>query len=254
MNLTDLKWPDVAAFDKNTPVVIPIAALEQHGRHMPVFTDSMLLGEVIRRISNDDRLKERVLFTPLMWLGNSEHHLDFAGSMSAAPRVYLDLLRDMAENFLFHGFTRIVLLNGHGGNIVPAQQAVFELRQKYRKRSDLLLLSSTYWTLGGKPHEVDKSIKQQRMGHACEWETSMMLRINPHLVGDLSQVEPIDFGDPFEPAHRGWITKDRTSPGHIGDPRQATAEKGETIFRVFSEDVVRLLARVLAWDGKSWNG
>jgi creatinine amidohydrolase len=254
MNLTDLKWPDVAALDKNTPVLIPIAALEQHGRHMPLFTDSLLLGEVIRRVSTDERLKDRVLFSPLMWLGNSEHHLDFAGTMSAAPRVYLDLLRDMAENFLFQGFTRIVFLNGHGGNIVPAQQAVFELRQKYRKRSDLLLLSSTYWTLGGKPHEVDPSIKQQRMGHACEWETSMMLRIRPELVGDLQQVEPVAFGDPFEPAHRGWTTKDRTSSGHIGDPRQATAEKGETIFRVFSEDVVRLLERILAWDGKSWNG
>lgn len=254
MNLTDLKWPDVAALDHNTPIVIPIAALEQHGRHMPLFTDSMLLGEVVRRVSTDERIKDRVLFAPLMWLGNSEHHLDFSGTMSASPRVYLDLLRDMAENFLFQGFTRIVFINGHGGNIVPAQQAVFELRQKYRKRGDLLLISSTYWTLGGKPHEVDKSIEQQRMGHACEWETSMMLRINPHLVGDLTQVEPVGFGDPFEPAHRGWITKDRTSPGHIGDPRQATAEKGETIFRVFSEDVVRLLERILAWDGKSWNG
>ena len=113
---------------------------------------------------------------------------------------------------------------------------------------------TTTGRVSGKPHEVDPSIKQQRMGHACELETSMMLRINPHLVGDLSQVEPIPFGDPFEPAHRGWITKDRTSPGHIGDPRQASAEKGETIFRVFSEDVVRLLERILAWDGKSWNG
>ncbi|MBC7852724.1 MAG: creatininase family protein, partial [Pirellulaceae bacterium] len=127
MNLTDLKWPDVAALPRITPIVIPIAALEQHGRHMPVFTDSMLCGEVIRRVS--ENLQDRVLFTPLMWLGNSEHHLDFAGTMSAAPRVYLDLLRDMVENFLFHNFTRIVLVNGHGGNIVPAQQAIFELRQ-----------------------------------------------------------------------------------------------------------------------------
>ena len=83
-----------------------------------------------------------------MWLGNSQHHIDFAGTMSAAPRTYLDTLSDMAENLLIHGFRRIVLLNGHGGNIVPAQQAVFEVRQKYRWRSDLLLLAATYWTLG----------------------------------------------------------------------------------------------------------
>src|SRR5688572_7126641 len=127
MHLTDLKWPDVAALNKDIPVVVPIAALEQHGRHMPLFTDSLLLGEVIRRVS--DAMRGRVLFAPLMWLGNSEHHLDFPGTMTASPRIYLDLLRDMVENFVFHNFTRIVLVNGHGGNIVPAQQALFELRQ-----------------------------------------------------------------------------------------------------------------------------
>ena len=82
----------------------------------------------------------------------------------------------------------------------------------------------------------------------------MVLRIAPQLVGDLSQVEPVDFGTGFEPAQRAWITKDRTAPGHIGDPRFATSEKGETLFRVFSADVVALLERMIAWDGKSWNG
>jgi creatinine amidohydrolase len=173
--------------------------------------------------------------------------------MTASPRLYLDLLRDMAENFLFQGFHRILVLNGHGGNIVPAQQAFFELRQKYRQRDDLCLLTTTYWTLGGQPHKVDPLIKQQQMGHACEWETSMMLRIHPHLVGDLSKTEPVEFGAGFAPAHRAWITKDRTVPGHIGDPRFATAEKGETIFRVFTADVVALLERMLAWDGAAWD-
>jgi creatinine amidohydrolase len=252
VQLADLKWTDVAALSRDTPIVIPIAALEQHGRHMPLFTDSLLLGEVIRRVA--ERLTGRVLFTPLMWLGNSEHHLDFPGTMTASPRVYLDLLRDMVENFVFHDFRRLVLVNGHGGNIVPAQQALFELRQKHRDRSDLLLLSTTYWTLGGKPNEKDPSLVQSRMGHACEWETSMMLRIAPHLVGDLSKVQPVPFGNPFEPASRAWITKDRTEPGHIRNPRGATAEKGELILRTFADDVVSLLARVLAWDGKSWDG
>jgi creatinine amidohydrolase len=251
VELLELKWPDVAALPKDTPIVIPVAALEQHGRHLPVFTDSLLLGEVLRRAKQ--LLHDRVLFTPLMWLGNSEHHLDFPGSMSASPRAYLDLLKDMAENFLFHGFRRIVIVNGHGGNIVPAQQALFELRQKYRQRDDLLLLSATYWTLGAEPHKVDPNIKQQQMGHACEWETSMMLRLRPELVGDLTKVEPVELGNRFAPAHRAWITRDRTAPGHIGDPRFATAEKGETMFRVFTAGVVAFLERVLAWDGKGWD-
>jgi creatinine amidohydrolase len=252
VQLAELKWSEVAPLSRDLPVAIPIAALEQHGRHMPVFTDSMLLGEVIRRVG--EQMQSEALFAPLMWLGNSEHHLDFPGTMTASPRVYLDLLKDMVENFLFHDFRRIVLINGHGGNIVPAQQALFELRQKNRERRDVLLLSATYWTLGGKPYEGETSFVQRRMGHACEWETSMMLRIAPHLVGDLNAVAAVEFGNPFEPAHRAWITKDRTETGHIGDPRTASAEKGEILFRTFAADVVSLLRRVSAWDGRSWDG
>jgi creatinine amidohydrolase len=89
MNLADLTWPDVKNLSRDTPVVIPVAALEQHGQHLPVFTDSLLLGEVVRRASAE--LQDRVIFTPLMWLGNSHHHMDFQGTLSASPRVYLDL-------------------------------------------------------------------------------------------------------------------------------------------------------------------
>jgi creatinine amidohydrolase len=249
MQLTELKWPDIAALGRDTPVVIPIAALEQHGPHMPLFTDSLLLGEVMRRVS--EPLRDRVLFAPLMWLGNSEHHLDFPGTMTAAPRVYLDLLKDMVENFLFHDFRRIVLVNGHGGNIVPGQQALFELRQKHRRRGDLLLLSTTYWTLGARPHESDASFVQHAMGHACEWETSMMLRLRPELVGDYKAAQAVSESKRFEPGHRAWITKDLSEVGHIGRPQQATAEKGETLFRLFAEDVTKFLERVIAWDGSA---
>jgi creatinine amidohydrolase len=246
-----MQWPQVQALPRSTPVVFPIAALEQHGHHMPVFTDSLLLGEVMRRVK--EQLKGKALFAPLMWLGNSHHHIDFPGTMSASPRLYMDMLIDMAENFIFHGFNRIVFINGHGGNIVPAQQAMFELRQKLRTRSDLLLLTATYWTLGGDPSKEDPSIKQKSMGHACEWETSMMLRIRPDLVGDLKTTCDISFGKGFSPATRAWVTKDRSDRGHIGDPRSATAEKGEIIFKTFAADVVALLERVIRWDGKEWD-
>jgi creatinine amidohydrolase len=250
MQLLEMTWPQVEALPAETPVLIPIAALEQHGRHLPLFTDSLLLGEVIRRAH--ELLADRVLFAPLMWLGNSEHHLDFAGTMSAAPRTYLDLLKEMAGNFLSHGFQRIVLLNGHGGNIVPSQQALFELRQQRRHASELLLCA-TYWSLGSQPHELDPSVQQPQMGHACEWETSMVLRIRPDLVGDYSRLAPVPFGRAFAPAHRAWITKERSEPGHIGQPHLASAEKGEILLRAFTSDVVALLERVIDWDGREWD-
>ena len=137
MQLQEMNWPAVKAVSNDLPVVVPIAAVEQHGRTCRSLPTACCLGEVVRRRPSCSR--DRVVWTPLLWLGNSHHHLEFAGTLSAAPRTYLDLLGDLIDNLIVHGFRRIVLLNGHGGNIVPAQQAVFEARQRYRQRDDLLL-------------------------------------------------------------------------------------------------------------------
>lgn len=252
MNLTELTSPEVAALSRDTPVVFPVAALEQHGRHMPVFTDSLLMGEIAQRA--EEALGPRALFAPLMWLGNSHHHMDFPGSLSAEPRVYLDLLCGLLENFIAHGFKRLLILNGHGGNDVPGKQAVFEVRQRHRDRRDLLLLFATYWHLGTKPHAENPALKQTQMGHACEWETSMVLHLAPNLVKDHHNVAAIPFGNAFEPAARGWTMPDRSKPGHIGDPREASAEKGAALFAMFTRDAVAMIERMIAWDSASWEG
>ena len=79
----------------------------------------------------------------------------------------------------------------------------------------------------------------------------MILQLVPHLVGDLSQIEPVSSAMPFEPATQGWITKERSEPGHIGDPRRATAQKGQLLFERFSQNVVTFLEQVIARDGCS---
>jgi creatinine amidohydrolase len=181
MLLQELTWPKVSSLSKDTPVIIPIAAIEQHGHHLPIFTDSMLLGEIVRRV--ETAMSDRILVAPLMWYGNSHHHLDFAGTLSCPPRVYLDMLGGLVENLITHGFKRILMLNGHGGNDVPGKQAMFEIRQNHRDRSDLLLLFTTYWSLGTRPWETMPELQQREMGHACEWETSMILRLPPLALG-----------------------------------------------------------------------
>ena len=251
MELAHLTWPAVDALDRDTPVIVPVAALEQHGRHMPVFTDSMLLGEIVARAHRS--FAESALVAPLMWLGNSHHHMDFPGTLSADPRVYLDLLSGLVDNFIRHGFRRIVILNGHGGNDVPARQVIFELRQRYRERQDLLLLAATYWHLADPPSRL-ADLQQNEMGHACEWETSRILRLAPQLAHDHTQVAEIPFGNPFLPASRAWTMPDRSPPGHIGDAAAATAEKGEQLLQLFADAVVGFIERVAGWDGQSWDG
>lgn len=252
MQLAELTWPAVQALHKDMPVVFPIAALEQHGHHLPLFTDSMLLGEIVRRAS--EGVGDRVLFAPLTWLGNSDHHLDFPGTLSAPPRAYLDLLSGLLENFIQHGFRRLVFVNGHGGNDVPGRQVIFEVRQRHRQRDDLLLLFATYWNLADPSQFARLGLHQHEMGHACEWETSMILRLAPQLVHDFKSVKPVEPALGFAPATRGWITKERTEAGHLGYPHEASAEKGEALFREFSDGLTGLLKRVIAWDGKGWSG
>ncbi len=251
MYLSDLASTTFSALPRHTPIVFPIAALEQHGPHLPLFTDSLLTGEIVRR--SELCLTDRVVFAPVLWFGNSDHHLDFAGTLSAPPRTYLDTLLGLAENVLSHGFRRIVFLNGHGGNDVPGRQALFELRQRHRDRNDLLLLMATYWHLADPRQSPAPQLLQSEMGHACEWETSMILRLAPHLVGPHTHLPDTTDATPFQPAFRAWTTLERSRDGYIGRPAAATAEKGEHLFSVFSAATVQLLERVVARDGISWN-
>ncbi len=245
MELWRMSWPQVAKLPRTTPVVIPVAAVEQHGHHLPVCTDSLLLGEICRRV--EERCGNRILLAPLLWFGNSHHHLDFPGTLSLSPSTYIGLLKDLAEAFVLHHFCRIIFLNGHGGNIVPSQQAVFELRQKYRHEPELLFLSATYWLLG--THSIQgEGFYQNRMGHACEWETSMVLRLRPEWVGPWEQAEDMPLEEWCEPATRGWVTQERSAPGHLGSPRRASAEKGERLLTLFTGHVVQFLERVAQWE------
>ena len=248
MLLMNMTWPAVTELDRNTPVVFPIAAVEQHGLHLPVYTDSMLLGEVVRRA--EQQAADAALIAPLQWLGNSHHHIDFAGALSASPRLYIDLLQDLAENFLRHDFKRILFLNGHGGNVTPAKQAIFEMRQKRRDDPNLLLLFTSYWNLA---KTEPGRLTQPEIGHACEWETSMIERIAPQLVsGDPRALETVSGEFGFEPAYRGWTTRERSQTGHIGSPQLANPEKGEYLLSTFAAGVAAFLGRMRAWQGGEW--
>jgi len=127
VNFAELTAAKIRSLAHDTPIVIPVAAIEQHGPHLPVWTDSLILGTIIERAQQV--IGDHVIFAPLMWLGNSHHHLDFGGTLSAAPRTYLDMINDLVDNAISQGFRRIVFINGHGGNDVPLKQATFEARQ-----------------------------------------------------------------------------------------------------------------------------
>lgn len=252
MLLSELTWQDVDRLDRDTPVIVPVAALEQHGLHMPVFTDSLLLDAIIEQAHPS--FKDSALLLPLTWLGNSHHHLDFPGTVSAEPRLWIDMLMGLVDNFITHGFRRIVVINGHGGNDVPGRQAMFETRQHYRERKDLLLLFATYWNLAQPTQDSIADLEQDEMEHACEWETSMILHLRPDLVKQHEKVKAVLPGNSFQPAQRAWTMLDRSQVGHIGAPANASARKGEQLLDLFSQGVSELIQRVIRWKGESWDG
>lgn len=236
MILAQLSWPEIAPALSRV-CVAPLGSLEQHGPHLPLWTDTAIVSEIARQV--EQRLSEQVLLAPVQPIGYSPHHARF-GCVSLDLRAYMGLIGDLCRSLAAMGFRRIFLLNGHGGNDVPAKQALFETRQRHRQRKDLLLLAIAYWTTTDEASKSHPGLRQTVMLHACEWETSMMLRLAPHLVKDHRHVTPQEPGKAFT-ASRGWIMPDRSEDGHVGDPREATADKGEALFQAFTRGTVELI-------------
>ncbi len=115
MKLQEMTWPDVAKLDRdNTLVVAPIAACEQHSRHLPVFTDTILCGGIAAGV--EGKLPEEILLLPTLWLGASDHHLPFGATLTVGVDTHILLLMELLTSFLDDDFKRFLILHGHGGN------------------------------------------------------------------------------------------------------------------------------------------
>jgi creatinine amidohydrolase len=223
--LDRLSWPEVKAEIEagRDTVVIAFGATEQHGPHMPLATDA-LLGDHFAWL-----LAERLggFAAPTVRVGCSAHHLDFAGTLSIEVETFHAIVRDLVASLLRGGFRRIVLIPTHGGNYAPLAAAVEKLDSSRRERivalTDLSVLFEIA-RLGESEHGVPLS---EGGVHAGEWETSMMLAIEPGLVG-MERAEP-GFTGSIEEAVGGMFAGGVSSiseNGVVGDPRQASAEHG----------------------------
>src|SRR5947199_6516423 len=111
MRFADMTAPEIRNLSRDGILIVaPIAACEQHSRHLPVFTDSILIGAVAEGVER--ALPDRVLLLPVLWLGASDHHLPFGGTLTASLPLYENLLMELVTPLLRDGFRRIMLLNG----------------------------------------------------------------------------------------------------------------------------------------------
>lgn len=243
MKLEAMTWPEVAALDRDrTLVVAPIASCEQHGEHLPAFTDSILCGAVADGL--EAALPKRTLLLPVQWLGASDHHLPFGATVSARVERHVDLVADIVESVASDGFRRVFVLNGHGGNVDTMHVA---LRRLQPRRPDRLFAAASYWDLADREFAALAAGPRKTMGHACEMETSLMLHLRPDLVR-LDRIADDGRGD--SPALRGvHVARDfsqLSAKGPIGHPTAASAETGKALLEAAVRRAVDAALALLA--------
>ena len=247
-----LTSPKLAALDRAIPVFLPIAATEQHGPHLPVAADRLIGEHFMRRLN--ERLPDEVLILPPVSVGCSEHHMEFVGTLTLTHATFIAQVTEILESVAAHGFTNLILSNSHGGN-VGAMTVIMEAFG--RRHPACRVVWWSWWNLAAQRLLDLNETGPGGIGHACEFETSLMMLIAPALV-DMRAIVKGGNLPTFD-----WATSDliRRSPaglyrtmqamtgnGVYGDPTAATAEKGEKITALVVDDMARI-ARELKGTG-----
>ena len=226
----------------DTVVILPVAALEQHGPHLPVMVDSRLAEEVSKRTASLGRAKGIPIITlPVVWHGLSEHHMPFGGTVTLTSNTFFLVVRDLIKSISRHGFSKFLILNGHGGNITAAEVCAQDISMEL----SLPIVAATYWL-----EAADRFAKiletQTNVMHACEAETSMMMALEPNLVVDslLNEAKgpmKLDFLNAGKGSYRWRSLPHVTSNGVIGDPSHSSSAKGEQLLREASQAIFELI-------------
>ncbi len=253
MNHGELKWTEVEA-NSNKVVVLPLGSLEQHGHHLPMLTDSMIANEIARR--SQEELGNEAVFLPVLWTGASDHHLGFTGTISLNNSLYTEVLTDLLESLILAGYRKIFLLNAHGGNITPGRMAIYDVHLRHRNTPGLFIAFSSWWTVAAEQIAAIETLEQKIVTHACELETSMILRLRPELV-DMSRSSGTfipfdsDFYTPdFSRFSRVDIARafdELSITGAFGNPSCATSEKGEALFGAAVKEIVTFIREFATW-------
>jgi creatinine amidohydrolase len=249
----DYKSISVNAADR--VVVLPLGAIEQHGPHLAVSTDTDIVTMVA--MGAEEALGDLVMLCPAVSFGSSHHHLSFGGTLSLSPALYTQVIVDLVGSLLQNGFRRIVLLNGHGGNITPVKQALAILNADNALSREANIVLATYWELAGAAFAGEAPMESPALSHACEYETSLMLHLFPSKVF-MDQVERA--GRPASNGYTSWEddepyrgvtifkgTEYISSNGSSGEPQLATAKKGAHLYEKAVGALVKFLKAFAKW-------
>ena len=252
-NFAYLTWKQVEALPKNeTLIILPTAAIEQHGHHLPLATDTLisnlLLGHALALLP-----KELPVFAlPPICYGKSNEHIGFPGTMSVSASTFMAVVHDIGASVAASGFKKLVLYNTHGGNTSLDDVMCRDLRAEFGLR--------TFYLSGSGGAKFENISPQERAYgfHAGEYETALLLHGTPELVHtELYTVNYIAKIDQPEallpengPATFAWLTRDIAPSGVMGDPNPATAEHGAQWIKQSAEKVAAALTAMFHYTNR----
>ncbi|WP_197087025.1 creatininase family protein [Bradyrhizobium sp. LTSPM299] len=244
-----LKATEFLPVPKDAVVILPIGSTEQHGPHLPVDVDSRLAAEIAARTAQIVTRQQPVLVLPALWVSLAEHHMKFGGTLTLDFATFSAVLRCIVRSLSRHGFSRIMLLNGHGGNIAALTIITDELSREF----NLPLACLTYWDAANLEFAAILE-KQPNLRHACEAETSMMMVLAPALV-DAEKARTVD-APPEGLASVGGVHRWRpmeewTRSGVVGVPAVSTPDKGARLLDAASKAIARRILDDSIWEASA---
>jgi creatinine amidohydrolase len=241
--LTAAEIRDLAGRD--AIVMLPVASMEQHGPHLAVGVDTILCEGVCRLAAEAVQNEMPVIVAPTLWCGLAEHHMAYGGTFTFDIPTYRAVLLAFLKSIERHGFTKVLIVNGHGGNI----SALAAFMQDFAVETGLKVRATTYFELA-QPAMEPILEDQERIRHACEGETSMMMAFAPDLVRHDKLPEAV--GPPRTTplplrVERYRSFRSFSETGVVGDARRASKEKGDRLAAVSRDAIVAVLKDPEAW-------